>query len=485
MILKRVGLHLFPLFSIFSLVFVPSVSYAEGWEIEPSVEARMGWSDNIELDDDDEESGFVGQINPGILISKERGRLQALLDYQMRNFYYFGESEFNTDHDLESIARYGIIPETFFINAFASATQVIIDNDQQISVDNFNDTGNTTDQYSFGIGPQWIQNLGSYAQANLAYLYSQQIFDDETDEDGVDGDIDDNDRQNFVASLSNINQRSDRLDWIASYQNDRVDFEDGETFDFITYQLDLGYELTSRMELVGSYGYEDNDLGANAAFNDDSGDFWTIGLLAGFGEYTSLEVRRAERFFGDFWLGSLTVGGPKLAVTGTYEERADLSGIDDVDFNFDAAGDPLDLLDNEVETSSDDRDSVSVTKSWDFAISYVVSKSTFVAEYSNDDQEFLDTTNTEKLERYAIGWLWQITGISSLFTRLEYQEDTSLDTGLETQSEVYDFDVEYVKSLSPKTDFDVTYSYTDGKNDDAANGSFSSNTISVGVVHRF
>ncbi len=294
MILKRVGLHLLPLFSIFSLVVIPSVSNAEGWEIEPSVEARMGWSDNIELDDDGEESGFVGQINPGILISKERGRLQALLDYQMRNFYYFGESDFNTDHDLESIARYGIIPETFFINAFASATQVIVDNDQQISVDNFNDTGNTTDQYSFGIGPQWIQNLGSYAQANLAYLYSQQIFDDETDEDGVDGDIDNNDRQNFIASLSNINQRSDRLDWIASYQNDRVDFEDGETFDFITYQLDLGYELTSRLELLGSYGYEDNDLGPNAAFNDDSGDFWTVGLLAGFGEYTSLEVRRAE-----------------------------------------------------------------------------------------------------------------------------------------------------------------------------------------------
>lgn len=483
--LKSTGLRLIPLSVMLSLVFIPSVSSAEGWEIQPTIEARTGWSDNIDLEDSDsEDSGFVGQVNPGVSIEKLTGRLQVLLDYQMQNFYYFDDSEFNTDHNLESIARYGLIPETFFLNAFATAEQVLIDNDQQISVDNFNDTGNTTDQYAFGLGPQWVQNLGSNARANISYLYSKQIFDDETDEDGVDGDIDNSDRQNFVASLSNINQNSDRLDWIASYQYDEVDFEDGETFDFTTYQLDLGYEITSRIELVGSYGYEDNDLGDNVAFNDDDGDFWTIGALAGFGEYTTLEIRRAERFFGDFWLGSFTVGGPKLSVSATYQERADLSGIDDVEFDFDNSADALRLLDNDVETSPDDFDSVSVSKSWDVAIAYTVSKSTFVAEYSNSDQEFLDTTNTEMFERYALGWLWRITGVSSLFARLEFQEDESRDVGLDTTSEVYDLDVEYRRALSPKTDFDVSYSYTDGKSDDLTDD-FTANTISVGIIHRF
>ncbi len=483
--LKSTGLHLIPLSAMFFLVSVPSVTSADGWEIQPSIEVRTGWSDNIQLEDSGEEdSGFVGQVNPGIAVEKLNGRLQVLLDYQMQNFYYFDDSEFNTDHKLESIARYGIIPQTFFINTFATAQQVLVDNDQQISVDNFNDTGNTTDEYTFGLGPQWVQNIGSLARANASYLYSKQIFDEESDEDGVDGDIDNSDRQNFVGSLSNINQNSDRLDWIASYQYDEVDFEDGETFDFITYQLDLGYEITSRIELVGSYGYEDNDLGENAAFNDDSGDFWTLGAVAGFGEYTSLEVRRSERFFGDFWLGTLTVGGPKLTVSATYQERADLSGIDDVDFDFDNSANSLQLLDNDVETSADDLDSVSVSKSWDLAIAYTVSKSTFVAEYSNNDQEFLDTTNTELFERYSIGWLWQISGVSSLFTRLEFQEDESRDLGLNTTSEVYDLDVEYRKTLSPKTDFDVTYSYTDGKSDELADD-FTANTISVGLVHRF
>ncbi len=133
MILKRVGLHLFPLISILSLSNIPSVSYgAGGWEIEPSIEARVGWSDNINFADDDEDDGFVGQVNPGIVIVKERGRLQVLLDYEMQNFYYVDDSNLSTSHLLESIARYGIIPETFFFNSFASAQQVLVDDSANI-----------------------------------------------------------------------------------------------------------------------------------------------------------------------------------------------------------------------------------------------------------------------------------------------------------------------------------------------------------------
>ena len=197
---KNTGLYLIPLSVMFSISGIPSVVHAEGWNIQPSIEARTGWSDNIEFEDDGEESGFVSQINPGVSIEKLTGRLQVLLDYQLQNFYYHDGGDLDTEQDLESIARYALIPDTFFINGFATATQVIVDNDQQISVDNFNDTGNTTDEYTFGFGPQWIQNIAGYAKADISYLYSEQIFDEESDEDGVEGDIDNNDRQTFSAS---------------------------------------------------------------------------------------------------------------------------------------------------------------------------------------------------------------------------------------------------------------------------------------------
>ena len=132
-----------------------------------------------------------------------------------------------------------------------------------------------------------------------------------------------------------------------------------------------------------------------------------------------------------------------------------------------------------------DLNSVSVTKSWDFAIAYNISKSTFAALLSNDDQEFLDTGNTEQVESYSLGWVWQITGVSSLSVVGEFEQAESQDADGQTESDFFDLDIEYQKALSPKTDFDITYSYSEGEFDDDDDGEFNSNTISVGIVHRF
>ncbi len=480
---KRVGFQISFLLSLLFYICAQSLLYAQ-WEIEPLVQASIGYSDNIELDFEDEESGFVGILNPGIKISKPIGRLQVELDYLMENFYYLDDDQLDTNHSLDSIARYGVIPNTFFINTFARADQILIDNDQQISVDNFNDTDNTTDEYNYGIGPQWVQDLGGYARADVSYLYSQQRFDDKTAEDGGPGDFDDNDRQNFIAALSNINQQADRFDWLASYEWEEVDFDFGETIEFITQQIDVGYQLTPRLELVGSYGYEDNDLGNNVVFDDDDGTFWTAGAVLGLGEFTLLEIRRGDRFFGNFWLGELTVAGPKLAVNASYEEVADVSGSRDVEFGFEDRVNDLVLLDNDVDFSTDDRNSVSVTKRWSLGVSYNISKSTFLAAASNDDEEILDTGDTEKREIYTLGWIWQLTGISSLSLIAEYGNDESNDGINDTESDFFDFDVSYQKALTPKTDMLLRYVYSEGDSD-VNDDDFNSNTIVAGIEHRF
>lgn len=471
-------------FLVFLIFLLASSNVIAEWEIKPSIKSTIGYSDNIELDSDDEESGFIGEINPGINISKTNGRLQVALDYSMKNFYYFKDSQLDTDHDLDAVARFAILPRTFFINTFARAEQVLIDNDQQISVNNFNDTGNTTDEYSYGIGPQWIQDFGAYARADVSYLYSEQKFDDETADGSGEGDIDDNDRQNFTARLSNINQEADNFDWALVYEREDVDFDFGDNFEFITQQVDVGYRLTSFLELLGTYGYEDNDLGNNVAFNDDDGTFWNAGVALGLGEFTVLEVRRGERFFGNFWLGELTIGGPRLSVNASYEEVAEVVSSRELDFGFDNEIDAFDILDNDVDFSQDDRNSASVSKNWTAGITYQISKSTLLATYSNEDEEFLDSTDTEKLEIYTLGWVWRRSANSALTIIAEYQEDESFDTGTETESDFLDFDVAYVKNISPKTALLVNYTYSEGDSD-FNDDKFTSNTIAAGVEIKF
>ncbi|MFK7794822.1 MAG: TIGR03016 family PEP-CTERM system-associated outer membrane protein [Gammaproteobacteria bacterium] len=486
MILKIISQKLSLLAFLLLFLSVASISYAGQWEINPLVEARFGYSDNVEFEDNnDEDSGFIGQLNPGVSIEKNEGRLLVQLDYLMQNFYYLEDSDLSTDHDLDAIARYEFIPQTFFLNGYATISQVLVDSNQGISVDNINNTGNTTDERTLGIEPVWVQNLGTYAQANLAYLYAVQDFEDESEEDGVAGDIDNNDRQRFLASVGNQDVDNDRFDWALRHSDEKVDFEDGEDFEFSAQLIELGYAVTPRLQAVGTYGYENNDFGDIVSIEEDEDDtFWDAGFIYGFGEYTALEVRRGERFFGKTWEADLTVGGPKLLVNASYEETTDLEVLDSISSDgFDA---PQNLLQNDVDTNiSNDRDSVSIAKTWEGTIAYTVSKSTFAFNVTNDDVEFLDSNDTEKFESYAFGWLWNITGISSLFTTAEWQEDDSFDDGIDEKNSLFDFEIVYVKQLSAKTDFDINYVYSKGKSDLNDDEDFTSNTISVGLIHNF
>ena len=329
-----------------------------------------------------------------------------------------------------------------------------------------------------------VQNIGGYAQANLAYLYAEQSFGDEEDID--EEEIDDNDRQRFLANIGNRDPESDRLDWKLSYLNEQVDFDEGDEYEFIYQQLELGYDIGSRIQVVGTYGYEDNDLGDIVSIDEDeSGTYWDLGFIYGLGEFTALEIRRGERFFGSTWKGVLTVGGPKLTLNANYEEKVDLDVLDSLNTEDGFVNDQ-DILENDVQTDvTNNRDSVSVNKAWEGVIAYRVSKSTFAFNFTNEDIEFLDSNDKEKVESYAFGWLWNFSAVSSLLTRVEYQENDSNDLGIEETTDLVDFGVTYTKQLSAKTDFDIDYTYSEGDSDFDDDEDFTSNTISVGLIHRF
>jgi uncharacterized protein (PEP-CTERM system associated) len=486
MILKTISQKLSYLVCSILFLTITTTSHAAQWEINPTVEARMGYSDNIRFDDsDDEESGFIGAVNPGVTIQKNEGRLRVNLDYLMQNFYYIDDSDLSTDHSLDSIARYEFIPQTFFLNGYAIIRKELVDSGQGLSVDNLNDTGNTADETTLGIEPVWVQNIGTHTQADLAYLYATQSFDEDTDDD-ADVDVDDNDRQRFLGNLGNRDKEGDRLDWALGIRDESVDFDDGEEFDFSSVQGELGYDVNSRIKLVGTYGYEDNDFGDIVSIDEDEdGVFWDLGFIYGFGEFTSLELRRGERFFGNTWKADLNVGGPKLAVNASYEETTDLGVLDSI--NDDGFNTAEDLLQNDIDNNiANNRDSVSISKTWVGTVTYRVSKSTFAFNLTNDDAEFLDSNDRDKFESYAFGWLWDINGTSALFNTVEWEDLESDDgLGIEDSNDLFRYEIVYTRRLSAKTNFDVNYIYTEGSSDTDDDGDFTSNTISAGLIYSF
>ena len=465
-------------FSFALILIFPSAGRA-AWEIQPFVEARAAYSDNVDFDDDDEESDVVLQLNPGVFIQKLEGRLLVNLDYLLQNFYSFEDSDISSDHNLDAFTTFEAIEDQFFIDAYAFVTQVIVDTDATTSSSNLNSTGNTTDELTLGIEPRWIQPLGGYALAELAYLYDIQRLDDDDDDDN-----EDRDTTRFLATIRNADQESDRLDWGARYQNTEVDFkDDSDTVKFRRGQLDLGYALASRFQVVGSYGYENNDFDTDPTLDIDEDDtFWDAGFILGAGAFTTLEVRRGERFFGNTWFGELNVAGNRLSMVATYEEEVEVGEL--------SSADSRSFLETPIEIDTDvdfdvtgDRNSVSETQRWDVALAYTFGKSTITLTAYDEDEQFLDTLNEDDSKGYGLSWLWQVSGTSSVEVVSLWDDNESLDDGVESESDFFELGVRYTRALSPNTDFDAGYVYNEG--DDDLDGDFEANTIDVGLVHRF
>ena len=192
----------------------------------------------------------------------------------------------------------------------------------------------------------------------------------------------------------------------------------------------------------------------------------------GAGEFTTLEVRRGERFFGKTWFGDLNIAGNHLNANLTYEEEievGDLSSADTRSF----LTDPIEIDNDVILDVTGDRDSVSESKRWDLAVAYTISKSTFtVIAYDEDSQG------------YGFSWLWQLSGVSSVEVVSLWDDNESIEDGVESEADFFELGVRYTRALSPNTDFDAGYVYNEGNGDDDGDD-FEANTIDVGLVHRF
>ena len=465
---------------LFSSSFVLPTAAQAAWRLEPFIETRAAYSDNAEFEGEDD-SDFIMQLNPGFSITKDEGRLLVRLDYLLQNFYSFNDSDLSSDHSLDAFSTWEAIKDHFFIDTFATITQVLVDTGGTISTANINNTGNTTDETTLGIEPTWVQRFGRFATGEVAYLYEIERFEDESDEDGVVGDIDNSDRQRFLATLRNQDE-TDRIDWGLRHQNEKVDFDDSDTVKFKRSQIDLGIEIFRRLELVGSYGYESNNFDIDPSIADEDDTFWDAGVILGLGEFSVLEVRRGERFFGNTWFGDFTIAGQKLAFNATYEEDIQLESASTTTRDF--LDEPATISNDVVTDVAADRNSVFESKRWDVSGSYRVANSTFTLSAFNEDVLFLDTLDTEQSDGIALQWDWRLSGVSALQSIIQWQDDEDDLDGVQDESDFVELSVRYIRSFSPKTDFDVGIVYTEGDGDDA-DEDFEAYTLDAGLIIRF
>lgn len=300
---------------------LPAVAPALDWTFSPFASVTETWSDNIDLEPEDEaESGFLTTLSPGFAVSGSGARLQADLGYSLSAVIgHGGDDSGEIFHNLNGDARAEMVERILFLDLGARASQSIEDLREAGGSDLTAGNDDLTQNYGVTVAPRLENRLGRFADSSLRYAHERVWFED-----------DDGDERAHTADWSLTSGPMFQFTrWSA-----QASYEDVEsTDDSATSSTDgtlaetsftLRQALTPRFEVNATGGYEENDLGdvdeASELSGDQDGAFWDVGIRWRPTRRLTLEAGGGERFFGRSLRGRLDYQGRRLALNISYSE---------------------------------------------------------------------------------------------------------------------------------------------------------------------
>ncbi len=266
-----------------------AVATRAGWNLDPILIVGETFTDNLFLDPPgEEESDFVTQINPGIRVKRQGGRLVLNLDYLMQNLFYARNSSANdTNHLLQSSGTAELLRNRLFVDGSASIRQVYVSTEgrTRISADqldpfgglgtgfsvgasldnNVNVDANRTNAFTYNISPYWRSEFAGYAELLARYGYQKAQFSGAGEDDS---------QRNTVEVSLDSGRRFAVTDWQLNYLYSKLDAENDE--DSRDEQLEgrVSYALTRAWNLQARGGYDNSE---STTLNAETGPFWALG----------------------------------------------------------------------------------------------------------------------------------------------------------------------------------------------------------------
>lgn len=297
----------------------------EGWRITPRLSVGATYSDNIRLAPTDQAEGdWVWQVDPGISVRKEGGRLNLRLDYTAQGLMYAQNGDANTiNNNLRAFGTAELYQNHLFLDAYGSIAQAPVTSsgrvdagglgsssgsgfseklfgnlnlglpgapdlfDQTGLFDDLALTGNQTTSNNLGFSPYWRQSFGGWAEALLRYRYDEVRYSGQQEVDGVSEvpaaavEALDSQTNTFEFNLTSGDRFSVltwKLDYFYQRQEDQGEdqaLSDGGDDRRERTTGQLNYRLNPRWALLAEAGYENNQL---TTFEDyRNGGYWGLG----------------------------------------------------------------------------------------------------------------------------------------------------------------------------------------------------------------
>ncbi len=407
-IITRIPSHRLRL-SLLGLTLVAAPGFAEetkDWQISPSLQLGVDYSDNLNLAASDQTETFFGTLTPGISINRQGRYLQLGLDYNLALVDYSSETRSDSYfHRLNAFADAELVEDHLFVNTQAGASQQLIDNrsagniDPRLSPDAFTNT------FSFTITPSWRQRIGDYTDINLSAGYDAVIYQNGAeDSEGVSYSLSFDTRANPNKIYWTLQTRKDNAK--SSNSNSTL-----EKNDFA--QLQLGYRHSQQLDLRVGGGYSDSYIDNPTDTNIASGtSFWSTGLSWNPSPRTSLDLNYSNKLQSASRGAVLTHRRKRGTLSLSYQQN--LSSVRQEQLQNVSPGRDQQLIDF-IGNNTSLNEGRFISEALKANYNYSFRKSSLSLELSSQSRKFQDLSNrVEEDVGVNVGWSLQLSARSSM-----------------------------------------------------------------------
>ncbi len=276
-------------FSIFITLAIVADAQAVEWRFTPYVSPAVTYTDNVNQSQNNPQNAMILSVTPGFgLQSVGSRRIQAGMNYSLTGVARFSNDN-TTDlyHNLSAIGKAELIEDFLYVDGSANITQGLISLFGSQADATTNDTNRTT-VGSYSLSPYIQKRLSNFATVQVRYTNGGTIF-------GNNAAASDAVTNALTASITSGTRFND-LNWGLDYSI-RQSNNNGTTpkSTFERANLTLGYALTRKFRVFGTYGEESNDF---LTVNNASGSSYSVGFGWSPSRRTSIEASIGERYFG-------------------------------------------------------------------------------------------------------------------------------------------------------------------------------------------
>jgi hypothetical protein len=218
-------------------------------ELGGTLTSLVAHTDNVALAPKGlEESEGVAAVTAGIDFSTAAPRLNAVVRSTVNGAFYQKEREANeVFNTLDASTQVAIVPQRFFLDAFAVYDQTIVDPAGKGSFNRLALTGNRTDAAIVSLAPRVALNIGSNVTGEASYRDSHIDYKDSS--------LQDLSQRSAIFTLGNFNVRRGGT-WSVNYDSEYFDYDLNGPIAFQTFDTQLGFWATESLRLFTAQGLE-------------------------------------------------------------------------------------------------------------------------------------------------------------------------------------------------------------------------------------